>query len=50
MPEQASSVVLRPYTNEADLPVVTKLIETELSEPYNIYTYRYFLHQWYVVC
>ena len=25
-----------------------RLIEKELSEPYHVYTYRYFVHQWYV--
>jgi peptide alpha-N-acetyltransferase len=38
----------RPYTGEADLPHIMALVQTELSEPYVIYTYRYFLHQWYV--
>lgn len=38
----------RQYTGEDDLPHIMALVQTELSEPYVIYTYRYFLHQWYV--
>ncbi|KAL7412260.1 acyl-CoA N-acyltransferase [Mrakia frigida] len=40
-------ILYRPYTNEDDdLPHIQRLVESELSEPYTIYTYRYFLHQW----
>ncbi|KAL4402062.1 N-alpha-acetyltransferase 30 [Malassezia pachydermatis] len=35
-----------PYKDESDMDDVIRLIEAELSEPYHIYTYRYFLHQW----
>jgi peptide alpha-N-acetyltransferase len=31
---------------ELDLPDILALIEKDLSEPYSVYTYRYFLHQW----
>ena len=34
------------YRNEEDLKDVIRLIEKELSEPYHIYTYRYFLNAW----
>ncbi|WFD48550.1 N-terminal methionine N(alpha)-acetyltransferase NatC [Malassezia furfur] len=43
-------VSLRVYDGAPSLPDVMRLIETELSEPYNIYTYRYFLHQWPHLC
>ena len=33
---------------ESDLPHIMALVQHELSEPYVIYTYRYFLHQLYV--
>ena len=36
----------RPYVGESDLPNIISLVQSELSEPYVIYTYRYFLHQW----
>ena len=32
--------------DENDLPTVMRLIDAELSEPYSIFTYRYFLRQW----
>lgn len=38
-----SEVVVVPYQDEHQLPMISALIEGELSEPYNIYTYRYFL-------
>ena len=34
------------YTSEESLPDLTALITKDLSEPYSIYTYRYFLHNW----
>ncbi|KAJ7619438.1 acyl-CoA N-acyltransferase [Roridomyces roridus] len=40
------SVIYRPYSGEADLPYIMDLVQSELSEPYVIYTFRYFLHQW----
>jgi N-alpha-acetyltransferase 30 len=33
----------RPYTGEEQLDDMIALIERDLSEPYSIYTYRYFL-------
>ncbi|PWN95547.1 acyl-CoA N-acyltransferase, partial [Tilletiopsis washingtonensis] len=43
-------IFLTPYAGEAQLPAITALIEHELSEPYNVYTYRYFLHAWPQFC
>ncbi|KAJ7430693.1 acyl-CoA N-acyltransferase, partial [Mycena latifolia] len=34
----------RQYSGESDLPVIMDLVQSELSEPYVIYTFRYFLH------
>jgi len=34
------------YQSEESLPDLTALITKDLSEPYSIYTYRYFLHNW----
>ncbi|KAH9929471.1 acyl-CoA N-acyltransferase [Fomitopsis serialis] len=42
----ASPIVYRQYTGESDLPHIMSLVQHELSEPYVIYTYRYFLRQW----
>ncbi len=44
--EADENIVYRPYVGEADLPNIMALVQSELSEPYVIYTYRYFLHQW----
>lgn len=41
-------IVYRQYNGETDLSHIVALVQNELSEPYVIYTYRYFLHQWFV--
>lgn len=38
------------YTDESMLPAIQRLIAADLSEPYSIFTYRYFLHQWPNLC
>ena len=38
------------FQDESDLPTVMYLIDNELSEPYSIFTYRYFLHNWPKLC
>ncbi|KAH8370872.1 hypothetical protein KR093_005277 [Drosophila rubida] len=38
------------FNNEAQLKAVQSLIEKELSEPYSIYTYRYFVYNWPQLC
>ena len=42
-------IVYRQYNGETDLSHIVALVQNELSEPYVIYTYRYFLHQWFVL-
>ncbi len=32
------------------VPKIRQLISTDLSEPYSIYVYRYFLYQWGDLC
>lgn len=32
------------------LPAIRQLISKDLSEPYSIYVYRYFLYQWGELC
>ncbi|KAI9338709.1 acyl-CoA N-acyltransferase [Zopfochytrium polystomum] len=34
------------YESELQLPLIMEMIAKDLSEPYSIYTYRYFLHSW----
>ena len=41
-----SEIVYRQYVGESDLPHIMALVQNELSEPYVIYTFRYFLHEW----
>ncbi|GLI67549.1 hypothetical protein VaNZ11_011774 [Volvox africanus] len=45
-----SSIRYVQYKDENDLPIVMDLVDKELSEPYSIFTYRYFLHQWPHLC
>ncbi|KAI8820581.1 putative acyltransfersase [Fimicolochytrium jonesii] len=39
-----------PYESELQLPPIVALIQNDLSEPYSIYTYRYFIHNWPQLC
>ena len=38
------------YVDESVLPDIQALVGKDLSEPYSIFTYRYFLHQWPRLC
>lgn len=38
------------YADETDLPIIMELIDRDLSEPYSIFTYRYFVQQWPQLC
>lgn len=38
------------YENELQMPDIIRLIQKDLSEPYSIYTYRYFIHNWPKLC
>lgn len=39
-----------PAEEERYLPAIRQLISKDLSEPYSIYVYRYFLYQWADLC
>eukprot|EP00933_Yihiella_yeosuensis_P022361 TRINITY_DN17606_c0_g2_i1.p1 TRINITY_DN17606_c0_g2~~TRINITY_DN17606_c0_g2_i1.p1 ORF type:complete len:221 (+),score=44.10 TRINITY_DN17606_c0_g2_i1:85-747(+) len=39
-----------PYRDERDMPGVVALIEKDLSEPYSVFTYRYFINNWPDLC
>lgn len=39
-----------PQKEEQYLPAIRQLISKDLSEPYSIYVYRYFLYQWGDLC
>lgn len=34
------------YGGEHHLPLIMNLVDQELSEPYSIFTYRYFVYLW----
>lgn len=38
------------YEDEDMLPDIQRLVSQDLSEPYSIYTYRFFLHNWPSLC
>jgi len=38
------------YKDERDMPGIVELIEKDLSEPYSIFTYRYFINNWPQLC
>ena len=38
------------YESELQMPEIMRLIQKDLSEPYSIYTYRYFIHNWPHLC
>lgn len=37
------------YKGPSDMPEIMALVDAELSEPYTIYTYHYFLDTWLVI-
>ncbi|KAF1848259.1 acyl-CoA N-acyltransferase [Cucurbitaria berberidis CBS 394.84] len=43
-------VQYEPAKEEQFLPAIRQLISKDLSEPYSIYVYRYFLYQWGYLC
>ena len=46
----SSEIAYMPYESELELPHVMRLMKADLSEPYSIYTYRYFIHNWPNLC
>jgi len=48
--ETAGGVTYHIYENELNMPDIMRLIQKDLSEPYSIYTYRYFIHNWPNLC
>ncbi|GAA5861147.1 hypothetical protein JCM8547_008049 [Rhodosporidiobolus lusitaniae] len=47
---EEEEITYRAYQGEEDLDIITDLVDDELSEPYNLYTYRYFLDDWPHLC
>jgi len=48
--DSSSGVTYHIYENELNMPDIMRLIQKDLSEPYSIYTYRYFIHNWPNLC
>lgn len=38
------------YESEAQMPDIMQLVQKDLSEPYSVYTYRYFINNWGKLC
>lgn len=45
-----NEITFKTYETESELDQIVKLVESELSEPYSIFTYRYFLTKWPKLC
>ncbi|XAR52063.1 Peptide alpha-N-acetyltransferase [Bertholletia excelsa] len=43
---EASEIDYVSYGGEHHLPLIMRLVDEELSEPYSIFTYRYFVYLW----
>ena len=46
----ASEIEYVSYGGEHHLPLIMRLVDQELSEPYSIFTYRYFVYLWPQLC
>jgi len=44
--ERDGEISYSPYTGEHELQGIINLISVDLSEPYSIFTYRYFINNW----
>ncbi|XP_068199230.1 N-alpha-acetyltransferase 30 [Antennarius striatus] len=49
-PEESRGICYVRYESELQMPWIMRLITKDLSEPYSIYTYRYFIHNWPQLC
>ncbi|KAL4715816.1 hypothetical protein ACJJTC_006395 [Scirpophaga incertulas] len=47
---QQDEIEIVSYESEVQMPEIMRLIQKDLSEPYSIYTYRYFIHNWPKLC
>ncbi|XP_058057160.1 N-alpha-acetyltransferase 30 [Anopheles bellator] len=48
--EPPIAITYQVYESERQMPAIMALIQKDLSEPYSIYTYRYFIHNWPKLC
>ena len=47
---QPKAIVYHSYSGEVELEAIMQLMQEYLSEPYSIYTYRYFINNWPELC
>ncbi|XP_047310514.1 N-alpha-acetyltransferase MAK3 [Impatiens glandulifera] len=43
---EQTEIEYQSYGGEHHLPIIMRLVDEELSEPYSIFTYRYFVYLW----
>ena len=48
--DKSNEITYVTFTDDSQIPVIKKLMEVYLSEPYPIYTYRYFITIWPKLC
>ncbi|VDN98288.1 unnamed protein product [Rodentolepis nana] len=48
--DKETGITFRQYQSEIDLDKIVSLITKTLSEPYSLYTYRYFIYNWPDLC
>lgn len=48
--ETIGDVLYSDYHDETELPRIMELVQRDLSEPYSIFTYRYFIQGWPSLC
>ena len=44
------NIQFQTYTSVEQIEIIQKMIENELSEPYSVFTYRYFVDAWPKLC
>ncbi|KAH8408127.1 hypothetical protein KR222_009655 [Zaprionus bogoriensis] len=49
-PPEATELSYSVFSEECELKAIQSLIDKELSEPYSLYTYRYFVYNWPQLC
>lgn len=50
MSDLSEHFVFETFSDESDLEQIIKLVEKDLSEPYSIYTYRFFIYDYPKMC
>jgi peptide alpha-N-acetyltransferase len=48
--DRPAGLEIRPILSEDELRPMMDLIVKDLSEPYSVFTYRYFVHNWPRLC